>query len=129
MNNELQASFFVRICDILGAPPVGQQAAQKGKKGEAPPVEEKDLTERRTIKLELFRENELVAFAFGQNKVILSLIAQFINFLIRLFYQMLDYMELIKRNQEIIIFKPVLIFVNGQKARKKMNKQQTYTGS
>jgi len=70
LNNELQASFFVRICDVLGA--ASQQATQKLKKGEAPPVEEKDLTERRTIKLELFREDELVAYAFGQNKVILT---------------------------------------------------------
>jgi len=60
-------SFFVRICDIIGAVP--QQTAQKGKKGEALPMEERDLTARRTIRLELFREDELVSYAFGQNKV------------------------------------------------------------
>jgi len=35
LNTETQASFFVRICDIIGAIP--QQTAPKGKKIEAPP--------------------------------------------------------------------------------------------
>lgn len=38
-------------------------------------VEEKDISEQRTIKLELFRDDELVAFAFGQNKAVISNVA------------------------------------------------------